>query len=472
MSFSQPQALTTLFFTEMWERFSYYGMRALLVLYLVKSVGYDRADALTLYATYTGLVYLAPVLGGYVADRYLGYRKSILIGGLIMMMGHFAMAVPSLLHYALGLLVIGNGFFKPNITSFLGTFYQQNDPRRDGGFTFFYMGINLGAFIAPLIAGTLGEKVGWDWGFASAGVGMALGLTQFWLGSGRLGEGGFPPGRQGWVSRDALDIAAICLGALGFLAVVFQVWPIVQHTLAEIPFAFRMGVPALVLAALVTDIHRKEGAAARDQVLAIIVLCVFVIVFWMGFEQAGGTMSLFADQQTDRHVWGWEIPASYFQAINPLGILLFGPVFSMIWSRWDVSRYAISTPAKMAMGMMILGLGFVLLFFAQKQAELEGTVGPGWLVGVYLLHTLGELCLSPIGLSMVTKLAPVRVASLMMGIWFIANGVANYFAGRLEGLLATVGFPIYGFLIASSIGAGLLLLALTPLLRHWMHGKA
>jgi len=472
MTPSQPQALVTLFFTEMWERFSYYGMRALLVLYLVKAAGYERSDALTLYATYTGMVYLAPMLGGYLCDRYLGYRKSILLGGIIMMMGHFAMAFPSLLYYALGLLVIGNGFFKPNITTFLGTFYQQNDPRRDGGFTFFYMGINLGAFLAPFIAGTLGEKVGWDWGFASAGIGMALGLTQFWLGHGRLGEGGYPPGRTCWKPRDALDIFLICLSAIGFLVLVFQLWPLLGPLLSAIPFGFRIGLPLVLLAWMVSDIHRKDGADARDEVLAILLLCVFVIVFWMGFEQAGGTMSLFADQQTDRHFLGWEIPASYFQAINPLGILLFGPIFSMLWSRLDVSRFAISTPTKMALGMMILGLGFVLLWIAQKQAEQFGTVGPWWLVGVYLLHTLGELCLSPIGLSMVTKLAPLRVASLMMGTWFIANGVANYFAGRLEGLLATEGIPVYGFLMASSIGAGLILLGLTPLLKHWMHGKA
>jgi proton-dependent oligopeptide transporter, POT family len=472
MSLSQPRALTTLFFTEMWERFSYYGMRALLVLYLVKSVGFERADALTLYASYTGMVYLAPVLGGYLCDRYLGYRKSILLGGIIMMLGHFAMAFPALLYYALGLLVIGNGFFKPNITTFLGTFYQQNDPRRDGGFTFFYMGINLGAFLAPLIAGTLGEKVGWDWGFASAGVGMALGLTQFWLGQNRLEVGGYPPGRSAWSWRDVFDILAICAAAVALLGIVFQVWPILSPLLAAIPFAFRIAVPLALLAWMVMDIQRHDGSEARDQVLAILVLCAFVIVFWMGFEQAGGTMSLFADQQTDRHLGGWEIPASYFQAINPLGILLFGPLFSMMWGRWDVSRFALSTPAKMALGMIILGLGFVVLFVAQKQAEQFGTVGPFWLVAVYLLHTLGELCLSPIGLSMVTKLAPIRVASLIMGTWFIANGVANYFAGRLESLLATDGIPVYGFLIASSIGSGVLLLALTPLLKRWMHGKA
>lgn len=472
MTTTQPKALITLFFTEMWERFSYYGMRALLVLYLVKSAGYERADALTLYATYTGMVYLAPVIGGYLCDRYLGYRKSILLGGFIMMMGHFAMAIPSLLNYALGLLVIGNGFFKPNITTFLGTFYQHNDPRRDGGFTFFYMGINLGAFLAPLVAGTLGERVGWDWGFASAGVGMALGLIQFWFGHGRLGEGGYPPRQNGWRPRDALDMVMICLGAIGLLFVIFSLWPWVNPLLSSIPFALRVGLPLLLLVWLVRDIHRHDGTEARDQVLAILLLCVFVIVFWMGFEQAGGTMSLFADEQTDRHLLGFEIPASYFQAINPLGILLFGPLFSMLWSRLDVSRFALSTPAKMAVGMMILGLGFVLLFLAQKEAEQFGRVGPWWLVGVYTLHTLGELCLSPIGLSMVTKLAPIRVASLMMGTWFIANGVANYFAGRLEGLLASDGIPIYGFLMASSIGSGLLLLGLTPLLKHWMHGKA
>ena len=468
---AQPRALTTLFFTEMWERFSYYGMRALLVLYLVKAAGYSRADALALYATYTGLVYLSPVLGGYVSDRYLGYRKAILTGGVIMMLGHFAMAVPALLHYALGLLVIGNGLFKPNITTFLGTFYRDQDPRRDGGFTIFYMGINLGAFLSPLVAGTLGQTLGWDWGFASAGVGMAFGVLQFWHGRARLGAAGFPPGQTALTRRDGLHIALMAAGAVVLLATLFALWPMVAPLWATVPVLVRAAVPLALMGWLLRDVRRNEGTVAMQRVLAILVLCAFVIAFWTGFEQAGGTMSLFADKQTDRHLFGFEVPAAYFQSINPLTILLLAPLFSLLWSRLDTSRFALSTPAKMATGMIILGLGFALLFVAQQRADVVGLVGAQWLVGVYVLHTIGELCLSPIGLSMVTKLAPVRVAALLMGVWFIANGVAGYLAGVLESLLADSGLPLFGVLMASSIGAGVTLLVLTPLLRRWMHGR-
>ncbi len=468
---AHPRALTSLFFTEMWERFSYYGMRALLVLYLVKAAGYSRADALALYATYTGLVYLSPVLGGYVSDRYLGYRKAILAGGLIIMLGHFAMAVPSMLHFALGLIVIGTGLFKPNITTFLGTFYGEQDPRRDGGFTIFYMGINLGAFMAPLVAGTLGQTVGWDWGFASAGVGMAFGLLQFWLGRARLGTAGFPPGQSALTGRDGLHILAIAGGAIAFLAAMFAVWPALAPLWAGVPLVARVLVPLALIGWLLRDVQRHEGGVATQRVLAILVLCAFVIAFWTGFEQAGGTMSLFADHQTDRHLFGWEIPAAWFQSVNPLTILLLAPVFSWFWNRLDTSRFALSTPAKMAVGMIILGLGFALLYVAQQRADLLGVVGPQWLVGVYVLHTMGELCLSPIGLSMVTKLAPVRLAALLMGVWFIANGVAGYLAGILESLLTNSGLPLFAVLMGSSIGAGLLLLLLTPILKGWMHGR-
>ena len=467
---AHPPALATLFFTEMWERFSYYGMRALLVLYLVHAIGFSRPDALQIYATLTGLVYRSGVAGGWLCDRDLGYRKSILTGGIIMMLGHFAMAVPSLLHYALGLIIIGNGMFKPNIASFLGTFYRENDPRRDGAFTIFYMGVNTGAFLAPLIAGTLGERVGWDWGFASAGVGMGLGVLQFWLSGTRLGTGGYPPGRHGLARRDVLHMALFALGSIALLAIVFQVWPVLGPLWDVVPSVVKAVIPLGLIVWLLANVRRAEGRDGMQRVLAILVMCAFVIAFWMGFEQAGGTMTLFADKQTDRHLLGWEIPASYFQSINPLVIILFGPVMAWIWTRIDSSRFAIATPAKMGWGMIILGLGFVLLYFAQQRAETLGSVGPLWLIGVYFLHTIGELCLSPIGLSMVTKLAPVRLASLMMGCWYIANAVANYLAGILESLLASTGFPLYGFLVATSIGAGVTLLLITPILKRWMHG--
>jgi POT family proton-dependent oligopeptide transporter len=279
------------------------------------------------------------------------------------------------------------------------------------------MGINLGAFLAPLVCGTLGQKVGWHYGFAAAGVGMVTGLTVF---------------LTGW-KRSA------------------------GKALRSTP------APA----------ERSRAPLARQEVhriIAIFVMLVFVVFFWMGFEQAGGTMNLFADQRTERHVFGWEIPASYFQAVNPLFILLLAPLFSMLWIRLDRSRWAISVVAKQGLGMIILGVGFVVLAIADQQADLIGKVSAWWLVAAYFLHTAGELCLSPIGLSMVTKLAPVRVASLMMGAWFTAMAIANYLAGSIEGLLAGTGWPLYWFLVGTSVGAGIMLLVLSPLIRRLMHG--
>jgi POT family proton-dependent oligopeptide transporter len=477
----QPRALTTLFFTEMWERFSYYGMRALLVLYLVHALGYQREDALELYATYTALVYITPILGGYLADRYLGPRKAILIGGITMAMGHFAMAFPPTLHLALGLIVAGNGFFKPNITTLLGTYYREHDARRDPGFTFFYMGINLGAFFSPLIAGTLGEKIGWHYGFASAGVGMCLGLAQFVLGGDRLGNHGLPPGKARLDRSDWMHVVAISAAMIPLVYAAIGAWSWAGPAWHSLSAPLQLVLVAAVVAALwfgANHLRGKQSAAPRpltreewERIVAIFVLGFFVIFFWMGFEQAGGTMNLFADQQTERNLLGWVIPASYFQAINPLGIFVMGPAVAAIWLRVDQSRFALSTPAKMALGLWFLGSGFVVMALAQGRADVIGKVGPQWLFFVYVLHTIGELCLSPVGLSMVTKLAPARVAALMMGIWFVANAAANYLAGVLEELLKGTAIPLYWFLVATSFSAGVVLLALTPILKRLMHGK-
>ncbi len=478
----QPRALATLFLTEMWERFSYYGMRALLVLYLVNALGYAREDALQLYATYTGLVYISPLLGGYLADRYLGRRKAILIGGITMALGHFAMAFAPLLHLALGLLIAGNGFFKPNIATLLGTFYRDNDPRRDPGFTIFYMGVNLGAFLSPLVAGTLGEKIGWHYGFASAGVGMCLGLAQFVAGQGRLGTAGLPGGRSRLDARDWAQSIAISLAMIPLVYAVMGAWALGGPAWHALPGVGQLALVAAVVAALWFGGQHlgrpREGADAPlgaeewHRIFAIFILGFFVIFFWMGFEQAGGTMNLFADKLTDRVLGGWEIPASYFQAINPLGILVMGPVVAAIWLKVDESRRPLPTPAKMALGLAFLSLGFVVLAIGQHRAELVGKVGPQWLFFVYVLHTIGELCLSPVGLSMVTKLAPARVAALMMGIWYLANAAANYLAGILEALLAGTAIPLYWFLVASSAGAAAVLFLLTPAIKRLMHGRA
>ena len=476
---THPRGLYTLFLTEMWERFSYYGMRALLVLYLVHALDMPREHALEVYATYTALVYMTPVFGGYLADRWLGHRRTVVIGALVMALGHFAMAFPGLLYYALGLLVAGNGFFKPNISTLLGRLYGEADPRRDGGFTIFYMGINLGAFMAPLVVGTLAEVYDWHYGFAAAGVGMVIGLGVFLGGRGRLGE---PRLRAG----DWNLIASVVLASVLAVFAVVNLWSNLQAVWQGMSLLLKGGLMTLVLVLLaylprMLERLGRKGAARQhvklsreewQRVAAIVIMAFFVLVFWMGFEQAGGTMNLFADQHTDRHLFGWEFPASYFQSLNPLLILILAPLLSSLWLRWDRSRRAISVVSKQGLGMIILGLGFIVMALAQQQAELFGRVGPGWLVAVYFLHTVGELFLSPIGLSMVTKLAPAHLVGMMMGLWFSATAVASYLAGTLEAMLKSTNIPLYWFLVFSSMSAGLLLILLNPILKRMMHGRA
>lgn len=483
---SQPKGLYVLFFAEAWERFSYYGMRALLVLYLVSHLKYAEADALELYGIYTGLVYVTPIVGGYLADKYLGRRKAVIIGGIVMALGHFAMAFEPLLHAALGLLIVGNGFFKPNISTIVGGLYEPGDPRRDGGFTIFYMGINLGAFFSPIVCGMLGEKIGWHYGFAAAGFGMVAGIGVFLWGQKFFGNVGFPPNVKATAetrlgAKDWTDIGIYTAAASAFVFGAIEAWKYIKPYYVMLS-GWQLGLIGVGLLALgvLSKSLRKKPEGAPDQSftteeihrLAVIgILCVFVIFFWAGFEQAGGTMTIFAQKNTDRHLFGWEIPASLFQSINPMVIVFFAPVIAMLWTRIDKSRYALSTSAKMATGLVVLGLGFALLYVAQLRFDATGDpVSPLWLVAVYFIHTMGELCLSPIGLSMVTKLSPTRIVSLMMGLWFVSSAIANYFAGTLKSILANWNVPIYGFLVISSIGAGILLFAISPLLNKWTHG--
>ena len=478
-SMKQPRGLYVLFLAEMWERFSYYGMRALLVLYLVNALHWPRGEALHVYGIYTGLVYLTPLIGGYIADKWLGARMAAVIGGTVMMLGHFAMAVPSLLNVALGLLIVGNGFFKPNTSSMVGMLYPtQDDPRRAGGYTIFYMGINLGAFFSPLVAGTLGEVVGWHYGFASAGVGMALGLVNFLWMQKWLGRAGLRDDQQGVGMKELPAVLAWTVASVAFVYLSLGVWSVVGPALEKLPLLVRLalGAAIVILAFKVPGWFRKDSGkdiapltrAEKGRVLALAIVAFFVIFFWMGFEQAGGSMNLFADKQTDRHLLGWEIPASWFQSINPVIIVLLGPVFAALWTWLNQTRWAISDNAKQGWGMVVLGLGFVVMAIAQSRAQTLGTVGPLWLASVYLLHTLGELMLSPVGLSMVSRVAPVRLASLLMGMWFLSSAVSNYLAGDLENLLAGSGVSPYVFLIGSSIGAGVVLLLISPWLNRLM----
>ncbi len=473
----QPKGLAVIFLTEMWERFSYYGMRALLVLYLVNALGYQRADALELYGIYTGLVYVTPLIGGWIADRWLGMRLAAVIGGIVMMLGHFAMAVPSMLHVALGLLIVGNGFFKPNTSTMVGELYDGvDDPRRDGGYTIFYMGINLGALFSPLVCGTLGEKVGWHWGFASAGVGMAIGLITLLSMQRLIGRAGLREGQGpiGWK-----NLPVIATWTVACVATVYASLAI-GPAFNALPVVVKLAIALAAIAAAVWLPGRlagKKGEASPltgaewKRVVAICLLTMFAIFFWMGFEQAGGSMSLFADKQTVRTLAGFEIPASWFQSINPFLILVLAPVFATIWTALNRSRYALPDPAKQAMGLIVLGLGFIVMYSAQNRADAVGPVGPLWLAGAYALHTVGELMLSPVGLALTSRAAPVRVAALLMGVWMLSSSVGNYLAGALEKIMNGTGIPPYLFLTMSSIGAGVLLLVLTPVLTKLLRAR-
>ena len=463
-----------LFCTEAMERFSYYGMRAILVLYLTAAttkggMGMDRPDALSIYAIYTGLVYLTPLIGGFLADKFLGARKAIFAGGLIMMLGEFAMMFPSTLNLGLALLILGNGFFKPNISTIVGHLYEDKDPRRDGAFTIFYMGINVGAILI-----------------------LSL-FVIFFLGQHRFGKAGFPPSRkvtdQSLLNlKDGLDILVITAitAALAFVITQFALGYI-NNAFNAIPNTVKAGIGIFILIAAITGLFglayvggNKEGGIkqAKDDakaVGAILILSLFVIFFWLGFEQAGGTMTLFAEEQTNRvlPIIPYEVPASWFQSINPIFIVLLAPIFSAMWFKIDNSKYRFSVIYKMCIALCLLGLGFLLLFAGQHSAENSesGQASMLFLVGVYFLHTCGELCLSPIGLSLVTKLSPARMVSLMMGVWFLSSAGANYMAGNLEAFLKNYNVNLYFFLVLSSFGAALLLFAVSPLLKKWMKGN-
>lgn len=501
-----PSTLFILFFTEMWERFSYYGMRALLVLFLTSSIleggwGWDRADALQLYGLYTGLVYLTPIIGGFIADRYLGYRNAIILGALSMTLGHASMAAetPFFFYAGLLLIIIGNGLFKPNISSMVGQLYTNNEEKKDAAYTIFYMGINSGAFLGILLCGYIGEKVGWSYGFGLAGIFMFFGMLQFTFSKRLFGN----------IGLSKKEVAAAGL----------------TETTATSKEAQAAEMPKHV---------------ERDRLIVIGVFAFFVIFFWMAFEQAGGSMTIFAKDYTNRVlagtsatifkwgnatlvvvpmiilsgvllnlfrdtfkkvpvsniflassfliIWGiviWmltrefqadatEVPASWFGILNSFFIISLAPIFSKIWQ----SKFNPSGPGKFALGLILLGLGFAILAFgstAIPQGAKTASVSMIWLILAYLLHTMGELCISPVGLSYVSKLSPPRLVGLMFGIWFVANFIANNLAGLTGSFIddisekysLTVFFLIFTFM---PILAGLVMLGISKTLQKKMHG--
>jgi len=483
-----PRGLYALFFSEMWERFSYYGMRALLVLYLTSTAmkggfGLERASALEIYAIFTGLVYLTPIAGGIIADKLLGQRVSVIIGGILMAFGNFILALSVgdagsssvadgriwLLNLGLGLLIAGNGFFKPNISTMVGGLYQPNDIRRDSGFTIFYMGINLGAFIAPLIAGSLGEIYGWQYGFTASGIGMLLGVLIFIFTQKTLNGIGMAPGIQKerlqltdylkvliWVAV----VSALVYGLLYLFGSMYDnTYKWVKNTIFAIG-----GIAVIAIIAANT-----KGGDQWSRVAVIFVLSFINIFFWAGFEQAGGTFNLFAEENTNRMIGSFEIPTTWFQSINAFAIFALAPLFAALWIYLSKKQKNPNIPAKFGFGLILLGLGFIVMYFAEISSK-AGKISPLWLTAVYLLHTVGELFLSPIGLSMITKLSPPKIVSLMMGLWFASIALANYMASILESLLHKFELNLFLFLIITSGTGGLLMLLISPILKKLMRG--
>jgi POT family proton-dependent oligopeptide transporter len=468
--FGHPRGLSTLFFTEMWERFSYYGMRALLILFMTASIadgglGFNTAVAGAIYGLYTSMVYMTTLPGGWIADRVIGQRRAVLYGGMLIASGHFSMAFPSLPTFYLGLflIVIGTGLLKGNISVLVGQLYAPGDRRRDAGFSIYYMGINLGAFIAPLVCGYLGQWVNWHLGFATAGIGMVLGLVQYLAGGKYLGDAGLNPA-PATSPEDAarLKSRATLWGALAAAAIVglaiSAYTGLLPLTAKQIADGAGYMLLVIVLAFFAWLFLGGDWTAEERKRLYVIgVFFLAAALFWSLFEQAGSTLNLFADRDTRTSVFGWSFPSSWFQSMNSLFVWSFAPVFAWLWIR--LGRREPSTPVKFALGLILVGAGFAVLIMAAQLAQRGVQVSPMWLTVTYLLHTFGELCLSPVGLSAMTKLAPARIAGLMMGVWFLATSVGNFIAGRLAGFYEAMPLPDL-FMAIGNFGmiAGLLLL--------------
>ena len=571
-----PRGLYLLFFTEMWERFSYYGMRAIFILYMTKALYFDKALASNVYGSFTGLVYLTPLLGGYLCDKFWGNRRSILIGGILMAAGQFLLYLSgnavmegaqsgtavTFMWMGLTLLIIGNGFFKPNISTMVGQLYPKNDSRIDGAFTIFYMGINMGAFFSPLVCGGFSE---FKYGFLAAAIGMVLSLISFELLKNKHLNG--PDGKPLGMPVANVDMKtyvaiigsiALIFGLLNFQNIVAGIFGAaavasdgtLAHTIAHIDLVAFLIYASLILMPIIILTDKSLTKDERERIIVIFILAFFVIFFWACFEQAGASLTLFADQQVDRAInihinqfiiagvysvliyflgkaFGWffewtkktisgiqvvgilivvaltfmnkiadihltEFPAPWFQSVNPLAIIILAPFFTMLWGKLAKVNMEPSSPLKMAMGLGLVALGYVIIAYAVHGVAPTTKIAMFWLFALYIVHTMGELCLSPIGLSMVSKLAPVRLASLMMGTWFLANAVANKFAGTLSALIppgageapAAAGAQVPSFLgieisnlfiffcvfIVLSGTASLILLALYRKLLKMMHG--
>lgn len=483
-----PKGLYTLFFSEMWERFCYYGMRALLLLYLTKSLLKGDNEAFLIYGAYTALVYVAPVLGGKLADQLLGYRNAVLLGGVLMALGEFLIlgGTETWLYIGMGAIIVGNGYFKANISSIVGKLYKDGDARRDSGFTIFYIGINVGALLATTVCAEVGNIYGPAYGFGLAGIGMIAGTIIFQMGSKTFQDKAAPPDPEKLHAKWMGPLSRFHVTIIGSVLVIPAIYALMLFP--EV-VGYLLAVTAILVIVNLMMGAMKEGAIWRDRMIAMIIMFVFNIVFWACFEQAGSSLTLFAERNVDRVIFGWEMGAATTQFFNPAYILIFGSIFSIMWIKLSKIGKNPNIPAKFGLGILQLGLGYLVVYLASGMLpEGEYKVGLWTLALLYLLHTTGELFLSPIGLSMVTKLAPKHMTGTAMGGWFLSFAASNYVAGILatatgaghgggDGDAAADGAAtllqytdVYTTMGLIAVGVGILLILLSKPINKLMHG--
>jgi POT family proton-dependent oligopeptide transporter len=466
-----PRGLATLFFTEMWERFSYYGMRAVLILFMVDSIqtgglGLDTPTAAAIYGLYAAGVYLMALPGGWFADRIIGARSAVFYGGALIAAGQFTLAFGSTntigFYTGLALIILGTGLLKPNVSAIVGELYPDGGARRDAGFSVFYMGINLGAFFGPLLCSFLGEGIAWKWAFMAAGTSMALGLIQYKIGAGLKGLGGPPELDVEERSKTNKTLYGVVgtIAILTFVLYYLQSRGIWSISLSQVAGATGVFIVGLAVAVFAYHIILGPWSVIEKKRLAVVFfLFIGAALFWSGFEQAGSALNLFAANLTDRVVFGWEAPAGWLQSINPIFIILFAPVFGWLWLA--LGKWNPSLAMKFGLGLVLLGLGFLVIAWGAVYATPENGVSPMWLVVTYFLHTSGELCLSPIGLSATTKLSPKPLVGQMMGLWFMGAALGNLIAGLAAGQMEAFPLPIlFGTVAGIAIGSGILFVLL------------
>jgi proton-dependent oligopeptide transporter, POT family len=485
LSTAHPRGLYTLFFTEMWERFSYYGMRAILILFMTAAAekgGMQLADAeaSAIYGLYTASVYLLSLPGGWLADNLFGQRRTVFYGGVIIMLGHIVLAIPNSISFFFGLalVAIGTGLLKPNISTMVGDLYPEGGARRDAGFSIFYMGINLGAILGQLAVGYLGEKVNWHIGFGCAAIGMAIGLVQYQLTGSSLGEVGVVPKAKEQTEATHEKQNPLLAGGMAFLLIVLLA---VLQFLGKIDLQTATGIAKATGIIIVSVagffflyVLTAGGLTAdeKKRVGVIVALFIGAAMFWSGFEQAGSSLNLFASRYTDRFIFGLEMPASWLQSVNSIFVITLAPVMAALWIQLAKRMLNPSTPIKFALGLIFLGLGFLVMYFAAKTLMNGAKASYWWLVTTYFLHTVGELCLSPVGLSSMTKLAPKRYVGQMMGIWFVAASLGNLVAGLLAGGFeadSVAELPnVFWSVVLFGGGVAILFVVASPLLNRWI----